>query len=235
VWVCALLCLVAATAGAGDLVLPPGFSPRDLADLAAIVADSVAFPQLAEAGSLGLTGFHVVVAAGGPQVLTRADWWNSDMKERVVGGVLTAPRLLARKGLPKHLDAGIQVGKVFGHRFWGGEVAWGLVEGGALLPAVSLAGSYCRLENAPLALEIAEARLAVSKGFAILTPFASLGYRRERASATLAAPFAGAFAVTEDRVTGIAGLMVGVPPLRFVAEVRRAAATGFFVGVGVGL
>lgn len=233
--VCLLLCLSAAHARAGDLVLPPGFSPGDLADLAAVMADAIAFPQLAEAAPLGLTGFHVVVAAGGPQVVTRAQWWNSAMKDRVVGDVLVAPRVLARKGLPMRLDAGIQVGKVFGLSFWGGEVAWGLMEGGALLPGVALAGSYCRIVDSPVALEIGEARLTVSKGFALLTPFASLGYRREQASAALNEPFAGVFTIEDDRVTGIAGLVIGVPPLRLVAEVRRAAATGVFVGVGVGL
>ncbi len=230
-----LFLLAAAGAGAGDLVLAPGFSPADLADLSAILADAIAFPQLAEAPPLGLTGFHIVTAAGGPQVHTRADWWNSAMKDRVVGGVLIAPRVVARKGLPLRLDAGGQIGKVFGLTFWGAEAAWGLMEGGALLPAVGLAGSYCRLEEAPVALETGEARVTVSKGFAILTPFASVGYRRERASAELDEPFAGVFTVEENRVTGAAGLVVGLPPLRLVAEVRRAAATGFFVGVGVGL
>ncbi len=232
---CVLICLAAPSASAGDLVLAPGFSPGDLADLAAVIADAITFPQLAEAAPLGLTGFHVVVAAGGPEVATRADWWNSAMKDRVVGNVLIAPRALLRKGLPMRLDVGVQVGKVFGLTFWGGEAAWGLMEGGALLPAVGLAGSYCRLEDSPVALEIGEARLTVSKGFAVITPFASLGLRRERTSAELDVPFAGVFTVEDERVTGAAGVVVGVPPLRFVAEVRRAAATGFFVGVGVGL
>lgn len=233
--VCVLICLVAGRASAGDLVLTPGFSPQDLAELGAVMADAIAFPQLAEAAPLGVTGFHVVVAAGGPQVTTRADWWNSAMKNRVVGNVLLAPRALLRKGLPMRLDVGAQVGQLFGLTFWGGEVAWGLMEGGALLPAVGLSGSFCRIEDSPVALDIGEARLTVSKGFVLVTPFAALGVRRERAAAELAPPFAGIWRVQNDRFTGAAGIVMGVPPLRFVAEVRRGAAPGFFFGVGVGL
>lgn len=232
---CALVWLAAATADAGDLILGPGFSPGDLAEVTAVMADAIAFPQLAEAAPLGLTGFHLLVAAGGPEVATGASWWNSAMKDRVVGGVLAAPRAVARKGLPLRLDVGVQVGKVFGYTFWGAEVAWGLMEGGALLPSVGVAAAYSRLQDSVVALETEEARITVSKGFAVVTPFASVGFRRERASAELAEPFSGIFAVEEERVTGAAGVVVGVPPLRLVAEVRRAAATGFFVGVGVGL
>jgi len=231
----ALLWISATATWAGDLVVGPGFSPAELRQLTAVVADAVAFPQLGEAAALGVTGFHLVVAAGGPQVATRESWWNAAMKDRVMGGVLIAPRVLARKGLPLSLDVGAQVGTVFGYTFWGAEAAWGVLDGGVLLPSVGVGVAYGRLEGAPVGVETGEARLTISKGLAMVTPFASVGWRRERGSATLGEPLPAAVTVEEERVTGTAGVILALPPLRVVAEVRRAAATGAFVGVGVGL
>lgn len=231
----ALLWSSAAAAWAGDVVIGPGFSPMQLSQLTAVMADAVAPPQLGEAAALGITGFHLVVAAGGPEVATRESWWNAAMKERVVGGVLIAPRVLARKGLPLRLDAGAQVGRVFGYTFWGAEAAWGVLDGGVLLPSVGVAVAYGRLVGAPVGVETGEARLTISKGLAVFTPFASVGWRRERGSAALGEPFPAAVTVEEERVTGAAGVIFGLPPLRVVGEVRRAAATAAFVGVGVGL
>lgn len=230
-----LIFLAVGPAVAGDVVLGPGFSQRDLAELSAVMADAMAFPQLAEAAPLGVAGFHLLLAVGGPEVSTRAGWWNQAMRDRVVGGVLLAPRAVARKGLPLRLDVGGQMGRVFGHTFWGAEAAWGVLEGGVLLPAVGLAAAYCRLEGAPLSLATGEARLTVSKGFTFITPFASVGLRRERATAFLAPPVGRSVTVEKDRVTAAGGVVIGVPPLRLVAEARRAATTAFFLGLGVGL
>ncbi len=231
----ALLWISATATWAGDLVLGPGFSPAELRQLTAVVADAVAFPQLGEAAGLGVTGFHLVVAVGGPEVSTRESWWNSAMKDRVMAGVLVSPRVVARKGLPLRLDVGAQVGKVFGHTFWGAETAWGLVDEGMLLPSVGVGVAYGRLEGAPVGVETGEARLTISKGLTVVTPFASVGWRRERGSATLGEPLPTTVAVEDERMTGVAGVIFALPPLRVVAEVRRAAATGAFVGVGVGL
>jgi hypothetical protein len=229
------LVLAAGLAHAGGFSFDPHFAQKDLADLAEAIGDVVTFPNVGTAVPTGLPGFEVLVVAGGPQVDTGSSWWQY-VDARTLGGVLYGQRLILRKGLPLSFDVGFQTGQVAGEKFWGGEVRWAFIEGGTVSPALALRGSYSQLSGAPFGCEVAEAQLVISKGFAVVSPYGGLGYRRVSARATFGEPAATSHSVDTNHGTLTVGARVTLLPLfRLVGEVRQTSTTSFFFGVGVGL
>jgi hypothetical protein len=219
---------------AGSLDLPGSFTSAQFASFSMAAADAITFPWLASAVPTGLSGFELVAAAGGPRVNSDSAWWHA-IDNRLVAGVWPGQRLIARKGLPLRFDVGAQVGSLAGERFWGVEGRWALVDGGAVTPAIALRASYSQFANAPFQVAAQELQLGISKGFAILTPYGAIGYRRFDASARVGTPADVALSSTGSTTTWAAGVRLNVPVLRLVGEVRHAANLAFFLGVGVGL
>ncbi|OFV82319.1 MAG: hypothetical protein A2Y78_01840 [Acidobacteria bacterium RBG_13_68_16] len=229
------LALAAGPAHAGGFTFDAHFTQSDLAGLAEGIGDALTFPNLGTAVPTGLAGFEVLAAAGGPQVDTGSHWWRY-VDARTAGGVLYGQRVIVRKGLPFNLDVGVQAGQVAGERFWGGEVRWAVLEGGAVSPAVALRASYSKLSTAPFECEVAEGQLFVSKGFLVVSPYGGIGYRRVSARATFGEPVAAGHSVDLNRGTVTVGARVTLFPLvHLVGEVRKSAKTSIFLGLGVGL
>jgi len=222
------LVLAAGLTHAGGFSFDPHFAQKDLEGIAEAFGDVVTFPNVGTAVPTGLPGFEVLVVAGGPQVDTGSGWWQY-VDARTVGGVLYGQRLILRKGLP-------QTGQVAGEKFWGGEVRWAFIEGGTVSPALALRGSYSQLSGAPFGCEVAEVQFVISKGFAVVSPYGGLGYRRVSARATFGEPAATSHSVDTNHGTLTVGARVTLLPLlRLVGEVRQTSTTSFFFGVGVGL
>ncbi len=233
--VLALAVLSGVPAHAAGFHFDPTFTTATLSDLADGLGDVLMFPNLGTAESLGITGFEVIAAAGGPQVDTGAHWWHA-VDGSTVGGVFYGQRAIVRKGLPAHLDVGVQIGQVLGERFWGGEVRWGLLEGGAVSPAAALRITYSRLASSAVDVDVAEGQLVVSKGFLVVTPYAGVGFRRVSAGATFGDPAPRHRTVDADRWVGTVGARVTLlPVLRLVGEFRQGANRSLYLGVGVGL
>ncbi len=231
-----LAALLAGSAGAGGFSFSTSFTPGDFRDLADAFGDAISFPNLGTAASTGVAGFDVMAAAGGPQVDTGSHWWRSGVDARTFGGVLTGYRGIVRKGLPGHLDIGAQFGRVAGEQFWGGELRWGIWDGGVLAPAAALRLAYSRLGGSAVALDVSEAQLVVSKGFPVVSPYAAAGFRRTVAKADFGDPIPLRHRVDSERWTGVAGVRFALLPFfHVVAEARRGSGTSFFVGAGVGL
>lgn len=234
----ALLTLALATPlHAGALGLGPGFTQGDLDAIAEALGDVVNFPNLATAVPGGLTGFQILGAAGGPEVNTSDHWWGYVSHANTVGSVLLGPRVIVRKGLPARLDVGAQVGKVFGDRFWGGDVRWGFVESGTLSPAMALRVAYSRLDSSLFdRFEVAEGQLVISKGFLVISPYGAVGYRRVFGAASFGDPVPSRHSADTSGFTATVGAKLGLLPfLHVVGEVRRTTVTSVFVGAGVGL
>lgn len=231
---CAFLAL-AGTAWAGEFRLDPSITAQEILDLTEAVADVIVLPNVGPAEPGGITGFDVLAVAGGPQVDTDDSWWINGVDGDTTAGVFYGSRIVARKGLPFGLDVGAQVGKVMGEQFWGADLKWAFLPGGAISPAVALRASYSRMAGDVLDVEVAEAQAVISKGFAMLTPYAALGYRRVEGSAEVDDGGVVVTDVEKDRVTGAVGIRLSLVPLRIVAEVRQGWDRGAFIGVGVGL
>jgi hypothetical protein len=229
-----LIVLVAMPAAADSFSFDAAFTTSDFGSLAEAVADVVTVPNLGPAEATGLRGFSILAATGGPQVDGSAHWFRHGIDGSTTAGLLLGGRIIARKGLPWGLDVGGETGRVEGSKFWGAEARWALVRGGMLQPALALRASYAKLEEA-FDLNVKEVQLVLSKGFAMLTPYVALGYRRVEASARFGEPVASVHALTKDRVTGAAGVRLTLFPFQLVGEVRQGFKRSVFVGVGVGL
>lgn len=230
------LVLSGGLAHAGSFTLDPRFTHDDFASMTEALADVLTFPNLATATPTGVAGFEVMAAAGGPQVDTGSNWWHLAPHANTVGGVLVGQRIILRKGLPYRLDVGAQFGNVMGEKFWGGEVRWALMEGGVVSPGASVRAAYSRLQNAPFDVEVAEAQIVASKGFAFVSPYAALGYRRVFAKASFGAPVPASHSADSGGWTGALGARVSVLHLvRLVGEFRPGTQKSVFIGLGVGL
>lgn len=226
---------VASSAAGSGFSFSSSFTEADFARLADAVADTIVFPNAGPAEPLGLTGFDLLAVGGGRNVDTGSGWWHRGVDGSTVAGSLNGGRLVARKGLPLGIDVGAQAGRVLGEEFWGGELKWALLSGGVVSPSVGLRVTYSKLRNAPVGLQVADAQLVVSKGFALVTPYAAAGYRRLKADATFGDPAVRRHEVTDGRAEGVVGVRLALTVIKVVAEVRQASDRSVFVGVGFGL
>ena len=134
---------------------------------------------------------------------------------------LYLPRLHVHKGLPFGLDVGAFVGAVPATdlSLVGAELRVALLEGDVAVPAVSVRGSYSRLQGtSALDMDSAAVELTVSKGFLMLTPYAGIGYVYSSATPNGTATLdEESFGQTKLYV----GLNVNLLPLNLTAEVDR--------------
>jgi hypothetical protein len=231
-----LACAVVASQAVADgLSFDPLFTQGDFESLTKAMGDTVAFPCLEPANASGITGFELLVAGGGVLADSGSHWWKHGVDSSTVGGLMTGGRVIGRKGLPERFDLGVQYGYVAGEQFWGAEARWALLAGGSLEPAVALRATYSRLESDAADFVVSEGQIMLSKGFTVITPYLMGGYRRVVGTPATVASGPQLHSVTADGLVGAAGIRVGLPPFRFVAEARQGEDLGFFVGVGVGL
>lgn len=230
------LFLLASPVLAGGFSFSPQFSPSDLDDLGRALGELLAFPNLTTAAPSGVAGFEVMAVGGGLPVSSSDRWFRYGLDTSRTLGLLPAPRVVARKGLPWKLDVGAQYGELAGEPFWGGELRWSLYEGGVILPAVALSGSYTRLSRGEVDFRVGEVKLIASKGFLVVAPYAGVGLRRARIEAFFGDPTPRWHSSEGDQAVALAGIVVHpLPLLRVVAEARRGSFTSYFVAFGVGL
>ncbi|MCX7895414.1 MAG: hypothetical protein N2447_05625, partial [Thermoanaerobaculum sp.] len=173
---------------------------------------------------------------GGVRVSAREGWYRYALEQERWLGVLSASRVVVRKGLLAGVTLGAQYGRFAGEPFWGGEVRWSLYPGGTLLPAVALGAGYSWLANSLVDFGVGEVRLVLSKGFVLLTPYAGLGVRHQRLEAKFGEPVPRWHQTEGSRAVVTAGVvMYPLPLVRLVAEARKGFATTFAVAVGVAL
>jgi hypothetical protein len=177
----------------------------------------IAYNPVATAEPLGITGFELGVTVAAFDL--DDDVWNQAVRDGDAPSLLPAPRLFARKGLPLGFDIGASWTSVPGSNIsvWGGEIRKALLEGSSLTPAVAVMGHYSRLRGVDdLRLSSYGADLSISKGFAMLTPYAGLGHvwydGEERAGLGFASHDDGA-------MRSYLGLRVGLLPfMSFTAQ-----------------
>lgn len=125
---------------------------------------------------LGITGFDIGVAATSTKlenlaVMERA---TSDSADSSV----IVPTLRVHKGLPFGIDVGLMYAKIPSSniKYTGGEIRYAILEGGALTPAVAVRGSITKLSGIDqLDFDTKGVDVSISKGFAMLTPYAGVG------------------------------------------------------------
>ncbi len=151
-------------------------SQSQFATLGENLAAATAYKAIAPAESLGMVGFDIGLSVSGTeiddQIFDLASQGGWDMS------TLPMPRLHVQKGLPLNFDIGAFYTGVPGSdiKVWGAEVKYAFVPGGIATPAVAFRATYSKLEGVDeLDLSNKGIELTVSKGFAMLTPYAGVG------------------------------------------------------------
>jgi hypothetical protein len=171
---CIASLLVSLPVAAGDVNIQT-LNQTEFRALSEDLGAALSYKPLTPAAPLGITGFDMGIAA----TVTKLD--NSAVLAKAGAGTRTsvvAPTLRLNKGLPFDIDVGAMYGGIPGTniRLVGGEVRYALVSGGTATPAIGLRGSYTKLTGVDqLELNTKGVDLSISKGFAMITPYAGVG------------------------------------------------------------
>lgn len=195
---------------------------------------AIAYNPFSPAETLGITGFEV----GASVSLVEIDQgtWDQVVADGSAPSRFPVPRLMARKGLPFGFDVGATYTSVPSSdiSIVGGEVRKALLEGSMATPAVSVLGHFSNLNGVDdLDLSTYGVDLGISKGFAMLTPYAGVGqvwYEGSENNTTVTLSDRDA---SETR--SYLGLRVGFMPfMNLVAQADFATANSYTVRLNLG-
>lgn len=195
---------------------------------------AVAYPYARHSPKpLGLVGFDVWAEAGGEQ--GKGDEVDPALDGSLQGGLLGVYRVGARKGLPGGVDLGLSFGKVIDSdiKLVSGEVSWAILEGGVATPALGIRLTGNRTTGgSDYRLEQYGAEVAVSKGFAVLTPYAGAGFAWGRS--TFRRP-GDDFTVDSTRGFLYGGVIVNLLVPKITLEVEQGETLQGAIRIAVGL
>lgn len=181
---------------------------------------------------LGVVGFDVwAEAAVAPDF---EDEVRGALTDDLPGGLLTIYRVGARKGLPWGIDVGASYGKALDSslELLNAEVSWAILDGGAVSPALGVRVTGGRGSGDAYDLEQYGAEVLLSKGFAVLTPYAGAGV--SWSESTFDRPLGKlTFDSTRGFVYGGVILNLWVPKISF--EVEQAETLQGAVRLAIGL
>lgn len=175
----ALILGVAPLAHADDLDLTQLLGVQD--DFRLLSEDlgaALSYKPIAPGEPLGLLGVDVGIE------VTATDLQGANLYQRVSGSsddidLLLVPKLHVHKGLPWRLNIDAFYSKVpdSNIELFGGAIGFAIIEGGVALPALTVRATATKLSGVDgLNLDTQGAELTISKGFALLTPYAGIGY-----------------------------------------------------------
>lgn len=163
-------------AAGNDITLPGTLGQSDFDSFVDQIGMAIAYNPVSPAEPLGLIGFEVGIAVS--TVKIDSSIWDKVVSDGNAPSTLPVPRLMARKGLPFGIDVGLSHISVPGTNVsvTGGEIRKALIEGGMALPAVTILAHTSQLSGVDdLSLSTYGLDLGVSKGLAMVTPYAGVG------------------------------------------------------------
>lgn len=170
------LALAAGGVNAADIDDLGALNQREFLRFSEDLGAALSYKALAPAEPLGVTGFDIGVEVSATQLE------NSDLFERVTDDsdldTVLIPKVHLHKGLPFGIDVGLMYAAIpdSNVNLTGAELRYAFIEGGVAMPAVALRGTWSRMGGVDqLDLETRGLELTVSKGFAMLTPYAGVG------------------------------------------------------------
>ena len=175
------LCLVIAcssTVNAAELTNLASLTQAEFRTVSEDLGAAFSYKPIAPTAGLGITGFDIGLAVSATDIskssaaLSKAGASGSSMD------TLLVPKLHIHKGLPMGFDVAAFVSNIstINATLVGGELRYALIDGGIALPAVGIRGAMTRLTGSnQLSLDTRSVDISVSKGFAMLTPYAGVG------------------------------------------------------------
>ena len=169
-------CMLTTTAWANSDIDSLGNLTQDLfKDLTADLGAALSYKAITPAEPLGSLGFDIGFEVSSTKMETDA------LDIATTGDApssLIIPKLHLHKGLPFGFDVGAFYTSVPDSNIGlvGGELRYAIIEGGTLMAAVSIRGTFSRLTGVDeLDLTTRGLELSISKGFAFFTPYAGIG------------------------------------------------------------
>jgi hypothetical protein len=163
----------------------PGFSQSDFKNFSTELGLALSYVPLAPAEPLGgkvLPGFDIGIEATVIKIDKNASFWQNAVAPADRGDIpnsLIFPKFHAQVGLPVvPIDLGYVYAKVPGSdiTYMGGEIKWAILRGSTVTPAIAIRGAYTKLSGVDvLDVDTKSLDISISKGFALLTPYAGIG------------------------------------------------------------
>jgi len=219
-------------AAGNDIVISP-MSQGDFDTLIDEMGTAIAYNPISPAEPLGTLGFEVGMAVS--TVKIDKSVWSQAVSDGSAPSTLPVPRLLARKGLPFGFDIGYSRIGVPGSNIAvnGLEVRKAILEGSTVTPAVAVLVHGSKLTGvSDLDLSTYGVDVGISKGFAMLTPYAGAGQVWIKGSQNVG------FSLN-DRKTSVtrsyAGIRIGfLPFMNLVAQVDFADVNSYTLRLNIG-
>jgi hypothetical protein len=137
---------------------------------------ALSYKAVQPAEAMGLTGFDIGIELGVTELKHGSLWQTATGSDE---NWLPVPKLHISKGLPFDFNIGGFYTQVpdSNIKLWGAELSYAILAGSTLTPALAVRGAYTRLTGvSQLDFETRSIDVSVSKGFAMFTPFAGIGY-----------------------------------------------------------
>lgn len=171
------LLLLAAEANAADNIDSLGsLAQAQFRSFSEDLSAAVSYKAVVPAESMGITGFDIGVEATATSIANKTEF------DLACGGCgadqILIPKVHLHKGLPFGMDVGFMMASVPNSniKLTGAEFRYAIVEGGVAMPAVAARLTYSKLDGVDqLDMNTTGLELSVSKGFAMVTPYAGIG------------------------------------------------------------
>lgn len=196
----------------------PGTCQSDFRAVTKDVTAAAGFKALGPAEATGITGFGIGAFGAYSPTQNKTAWEN--LSGTRVTGVGVAG-VAVQKGLPFGLDVGASYAAVPGTsaRLWGVEARYAILKGGVAEPAVAVRAAYTAstgIDDFKFSSTSIDA--SISKGFAIVTPYAGAGWVRGKADPDAST---GLNAETVNRARIFAGMRVSFVIFELTPEYER--------------
>lgn len=145
-------------------------------DLSRDMGAALSYKAVAPVEPLGIIGFDIGLEVTATDLRHRAAWEQASSGD--APSTVYVPKVHLHKGLPLGIDVGAFYASVPSSNIdlWGAEIRYALIKGGVAVPAVGLRGTYSMLSGVEqLEFNTKGLELGISKGFALLTPYAGVG------------------------------------------------------------
>lgn len=168
--------VIAQPALAGNITIANLASQTDFRNVSEDLGSALSYKGVVPAESMGVTGFDLGVEVTQTKLAQSAALWNTLTGSNFDN--LYVPKLHVTKGLPLNIDIGAFYSAVptTDIKLMGGELRWAFMEGSTTMPAVAVRGALTKLSGVnQLALDTKSVDVSISKGIAMLTPYAGIG------------------------------------------------------------
>lgn len=153
-------------------------SQTEFRDLSEDLGAALSYKSVQPAEPLGVTGFDLGLEVTGTDISKSSNALSKASGGSTTISTLYVPKLHVAKGLPFGIDvaASVAVVPTTNIRVVGAELRYALMEGGVALPAVAIRGAISSLSGVDqLSFSTKSVDISISKGFAMITPYAGVG------------------------------------------------------------